>query len=221
MDTVAAIEDQLHTLQPICSAQRVSTGSTCGAPAVAVAEIHAIDGYNQMGLSPDGDLVETLCQNDTNHPGESVRRVMTADPASVDGGQQTECGGSIGADDVPDLCSKPLDRAAGGGTRRDAPARLAPSTPCSPVKSATSHSFTDSSTGCAISASSSSACSRRPGPVGQPTRTRLKGAPRSERKATLAPRLVQALIRQEIDPVTEIGTAVTGFFFNELTKASS
>jgi hypothetical protein len=62
MDTVAAIEDQLHTLQPICSAQRVSTGITCGAPAVAVTEIHAIDGCNQMGLSPDGDLVETLCQ---------------------------------------------------------------------------------------------------------------------------------------------------------------
>jgi hypothetical protein len=62
MDTVPAIEDQLHTLQPICSAQRVSTGITCGAPAVAVAEIHAIDGCDQMGLSPDGDVVETLCQ---------------------------------------------------------------------------------------------------------------------------------------------------------------
>ena len=62
MDTVPAIEDQLHALQPICSAQRVSTGITCGAPAVAVAEIHAIDGCDQIGLSPDGDLVETLCQ---------------------------------------------------------------------------------------------------------------------------------------------------------------
>lgn len=62
MDTVAAIEDQLRTLQPICSAQRVSTGSPCGAPAVAVAEIHAIDGCDQMGLSSYGDLVETLCQ---------------------------------------------------------------------------------------------------------------------------------------------------------------
>jgi hypothetical protein len=62
IDTVGAIEEQLHTLQPICSAQRVSTGITCGAPAVAVAEIHAIDGCNQMGLSPYGDLVETLCQ---------------------------------------------------------------------------------------------------------------------------------------------------------------
>jgi hypothetical protein len=61
-DTVPAIEDQLQALQPICSAQRVSTGITCGAPAVAVAEIHAIDGCDQMGLSPDGDLVETLCQ---------------------------------------------------------------------------------------------------------------------------------------------------------------
>ena len=40
----------------------LSTGIACGAPAVAVAEIHAIDGCDQMGLSPDGDLVETLCQ---------------------------------------------------------------------------------------------------------------------------------------------------------------
>jgi hypothetical protein len=62
MDTVPAIEDQLHTLRPICSAQRVSTGITCGASAVAVAEMHAIDECNQMRLSPDGDLVETLCQ---------------------------------------------------------------------------------------------------------------------------------------------------------------
>ena len=62
MDTVPAIEDQLHRLRPICSAQRVSTGITCGAPAVAVAEVHAIDGCDQMGLSPHGDLVETLCR---------------------------------------------------------------------------------------------------------------------------------------------------------------
>jgi hypothetical protein len=59
--TVPAIEDQLHTLHPICSAQRVSTGITCGAPAVAVAEIHAIDGCDQIGLSPGGDVIETLC----------------------------------------------------------------------------------------------------------------------------------------------------------------
>jgi hypothetical protein len=38
----------------------------------------------------------------------------------------------------------------------------------------------------------------------------------SDRKATLAPRLVQTLIREEIDPVTEIGTTATGFLFNEL-----
>jgi hypothetical protein len=62
MDNFPAIEDQLHALQPICSAQRVSTGITCDAPAVAVAEAHAIDECNQMGLTPDGDLVETLCQ---------------------------------------------------------------------------------------------------------------------------------------------------------------
>ncbi|MCV7408360.1 phosphoenolpyruvate carboxylase [Mycobacterium florentinum] len=63
MDAIPAIEDQLHALQPICSAQRVPSGSTCGAPAVAIAEIHAVDGCDQMGLSPDGDLVETLCQD--------------------------------------------------------------------------------------------------------------------------------------------------------------
>lgn len=62
MDIVPAIEDQLRMLHPICSAERVSTGISCGAPAVAVAEVHAIDECNQMGLSPDGDLVETLCQ---------------------------------------------------------------------------------------------------------------------------------------------------------------
>jgi phenylpyruvate tautomerase PptA (4-oxalocrotonate tautomerase family) len=38
----------------------------------------------------------------------------------------------------------------------------------------------------------------------------------SEQKATLAPRLAQALIRREIDPVTEIGMAATGFLFNKL-----
>ena len=63
MDSIPAIEDQLLALRPICSAQWVSTGITCGAPAVAVAQIHAIDGCDQMGLSPDGDLVETLCQD--------------------------------------------------------------------------------------------------------------------------------------------------------------
>jgi len=62
ISTVPAIEDQLQALQPICSAQGVSSGIACGAPAVAVAEIHAVDGCDQMGLSPDGDLVETLCQ---------------------------------------------------------------------------------------------------------------------------------------------------------------
>jgi phenylpyruvate tautomerase PptA (4-oxalocrotonate tautomerase family) len=43
-----------------------------------------------------------------------------------------------------------------------------------------------------------------------------KGALTPEQKAKLAPRLVYALIRQEIDPVTEIGTAATGFFYNEV-----
>jgi hypothetical protein len=62
MDTVPAIEDQLRALQPICSAHWLSTGIICGASAVAVAEIHAVDECNEMGLTPDGDLVETLCQ---------------------------------------------------------------------------------------------------------------------------------------------------------------
>lgn len=62
VDAVPAIEEQLDALQAICSAQRVSTGNACGAPAVAIAEIHAIDGCDQMGLSPYGDVVETLCR---------------------------------------------------------------------------------------------------------------------------------------------------------------
>ncbi len=43
-----------------------------------------------------------------------------------------------------------------------------------------------------------------------------KGALTAEQKAALAPKLVHALIRQEIDPVTESGTAKTGFMFNEI-----
>jgi phenylpyruvate tautomerase PptA (4-oxalocrotonate tautomerase family) len=43
-----------------------------------------------------------------------------------------------------------------------------------------------------------------------------KGSLSAEQKNQLAPRLVHALIRQEIDPVTEGGTAKTGMFFNEL-----
>lgn len=43
-----------------------------------------------------------------------------------------------------------------------------------------------------------------------------KGALTADQKARLAPRLVEALICQEIDPVTEIGTAATGLFFNEI-----
>jgi hypothetical protein len=61
-DIDPAIQCQLRTLRPVCSAQRVSTGATCGSPAVAVAEIHALDGCKQMGLTARGDLVETLCQ---------------------------------------------------------------------------------------------------------------------------------------------------------------
>src|SRR5262245_38400834 len=72
MDALLAIEDQLRALRPICSAQWVSSGIPCGAPAVVVAQIHAIDGCNQTGLSPHGDVVETLCQDCL----ATVRRAM-------------------------------------------------------------------------------------------------------------------------------------------------
>jgi hypothetical protein len=62
IDAVLALEHQLDGLQPICTAQGLSTDKTCGAPAVAVAEVHAVDACDQMGLNPDGDFVETLCQ---------------------------------------------------------------------------------------------------------------------------------------------------------------
>jgi hypothetical protein len=62
MDAVLALEHQLDALQPICTAQGLSTAKTCGAPALAVAEIHAVDACDQMGLNSGGDLVETLCQ---------------------------------------------------------------------------------------------------------------------------------------------------------------
>jgi hypothetical protein len=98
MDTVPAIEDQLHTLRPICSAQRVSAGITCGAPAVAVAEIHAIDGCDQMGLTADGDLVETLCQACV----ATVQRAM-----STYVGDKSEMASRCGANPVCSTCGRP------------------------------------------------------------------------------------------------------------------
>jgi hypothetical protein len=98
MDTVPAIEDQLHTLQPICSAHRVSTGTTCGAPAVAVAEIHAIDGCNQIGLSPGGDVVETLCQ-------ACLAAVQCAMVTYV--GDKREMGSRWGTHPVCSTCARP------------------------------------------------------------------------------------------------------------------
>ena len=43
-----------------------------------------------------------------------------------------------------------------------------------------------------------------------------KGALTADQKSKLAPLLVEALISQEINPVTEIGRAATGFMFNEI-----
>lgn len=43
-----------------------------------------------------------------------------------------------------------------------------------------------------------------------------RGALTAAQKAKLAPRLLEALIQQEIDPVTDIGRAATGFLFNEI-----
>lgn len=40
----------------------------------------------------------------------------------------------------------------------------------------------------------------------------------AEQKTKLAPLLVEALISQEIDPVTEIGRAATGLMFNEIEE---
>lgn len=62
VDPAFGIEHQLNSLRPICTARGLSSDETCGAPAVAVADIHAVDGCDQMGLNPDGDLVEMLCQ---------------------------------------------------------------------------------------------------------------------------------------------------------------
>jgi phenylpyruvate tautomerase PptA (4-oxalocrotonate tautomerase family) len=43
-----------------------------------------------------------------------------------------------------------------------------------------------------------------------------KGALTADQKSKLAPLLVEAPISQEIDLVTEIGRAATGFMFNEI-----
>jgi hypothetical protein len=98
IDTVPAIEDQLHTLQPICSAQRVSTGIACGAPAVAIAEIHAIDGCDQIGLSRDGDLVETLCR-------ACLAAVQCAMATYV--GDKREVASQCGTSPACDTCGRP------------------------------------------------------------------------------------------------------------------
>ncbi len=98
MDTVPTIEDQLHALQPVCSAQGLSTGITCGVPAVAIAEIHAVDGCDQVGLSPDGDLVETLCQ-------ACLATVQWAMTTYV--GDQRETASRCGTHPVCSTCGRP------------------------------------------------------------------------------------------------------------------
>jgi hypothetical protein len=98
-DTVPAIEAQLHALRPIRSAQRVPTGIACGAPAVAAAEIHAIDECNQMGLSPDGDLVETLCQ-------ACLATVQLAMATYV--GHKRDMASRCGAHPVCPTCGRPI-----------------------------------------------------------------------------------------------------------------
>lgn len=97
-DTIPALEDQLLALQPICSAQRVSTGITCGAPAVAVAEIHAIDGCDHIGLTPDGDLVETVCRGCL----AKLRRAMATYV-----GDRREMASRYGARPVCATCGRP------------------------------------------------------------------------------------------------------------------
>ena len=98
MDAVPTVEDQLRALQPICSAHWVSTGIMCCAPAVAVAEIHAVDECNHMGLSPDGDLVETLCQ-------ACLAALQSAMATFV--GDQREIASQRGARPVCTTCGRP------------------------------------------------------------------------------------------------------------------
>lgn len=98
MDAVPAIEDQLRTLRPICSAQRVSTGVACGALAVVVAQIHAIDGCRQTGLSPYGDVIETLCH-------ECLATLQRAMAAYV--GDKREMACRCGARPVCSTCGRP------------------------------------------------------------------------------------------------------------------
>jgi hypothetical protein len=97
-DAVPAVEDQLLALQPICSAQQMSSGITCGAPAVVVASIHAVDGCDQMGLSPGGDVVETLCQL-------CLSTVQWAMKSYVD--DKREMASRCGADPVCSSCGRP------------------------------------------------------------------------------------------------------------------
>ncbi|GFG54916.1 phosphoenolpyruvate carboxylase [Mycolicibacterium agri] len=97
-DIVPAVEDQLLRLQPICSAQQMSSGITCGAPAVVVAWIHAVDGCDQIGLSPGGDVVETLCQL-------CLSTVQWAMKSYVDG--KREMASRCGTDPVCSTCGRP------------------------------------------------------------------------------------------------------------------
>jgi hypothetical protein len=97
-DAVPAIKDQLQMLEPACSAQLVSTGTACGLPAVAIAEIHAVDGCKQMGLGTRGNLVETLCQACLT----TLQRAM-----AVYVGDKREMASRRGIDPICSTCGRP------------------------------------------------------------------------------------------------------------------
>lgn len=97
-ETLLWVEHQLRTLQPVCSAQQATSGNTCGAPAVAIAEIHAVDGCDQIGLTPHGDIVETFCQ-------ECLNTVHTAMVAYV--GDKRDMASRYGSHPVCSTCGRP------------------------------------------------------------------------------------------------------------------
>ncbi|OIN80188.1 hypothetical protein [Mycobacterium malmoense] len=61
------IAQQLGELHPICTARRMSRGwKECGNPARWIAEVHATHQCTQPGLTADGDIIETLCDECLN-----------------------------------------------------------------------------------------------------------------------------------------------------------
>jgi hypothetical protein len=134
-------------LPPEINLRRLYTGPGCGSTlaaaaacdtALAVAErlalaafsgVHAHVDVNPEPVRPLGPTQMAVhpvaCRSAQyrrcTHPGELGRWVMTTHPASVNAGSTAGERRVSAADDVPDLHSRPRDRAAGVRIRRDAP----------------------------------------------------------------------------------------------------